>query len=92
MPLTQLETDLRLIARDRISNGQLPWGTPSRTWGGPGTGEPCALCDKPLMREEIEYEVEQRCGGVMRIFHFHVLCHAMLLAECTRDDHMRQHP
>jgi len=58
MPLTQLEAELRPIARERIATGQLPREVPTKMWGGPGSGQPCALCDKPIRHEEVELELE----------------------------------
>jgi hypothetical protein len=60
MPLTQLEAELRLIARELMANGQLPQKAPSKMWGGPGTGRVCALCGKPIQPGEVEL----RCRGL----------------------------
>jgi len=90
MPLTQLETELRLVARDRISKGQLPSAPPIRMWGGEGTGSPCSLCDKAI--EEAELEIEQRINGKVRTYHFHVLCESLWQLECVRKPHLTNSP
>jgi hypothetical protein len=45
--LRRLEKELRLTARERIAKGQIPRDA----------GRSCALCDKPMQSDEIEYEV-----------------------------------
>jgi hypothetical protein len=90
MPLTQLETDLRQLARDRIAKGQLPSAVPERMWGGKGSGRSCSLCDKPI--GEMELEVEEHIDGKIQTFHFHVLCQSLWQLECVHEYHLRTHP
>lgn len=85
-PLTKLEAELRPIARERIANGQLPRQVPSKMWGGPGIGQPCALCGKPILREEVEYELEGHVDETLRSFRFHVVCQSVWQLECARAD------
>lgn len=92
MPLTQLEAELRPIARERIAKGQLPREAPSRMWGGRGNGQLCALCGKPIQRDEIEYEVEASIDGAARDFRFHMVCQSVWQLECARDDYLKKHP
>ena len=92
MPLTKLETELRLVARERIAQGRLPCGTALRMWGGHGTEQPCDLRDKPIRPEEVEYEVEVRDSGAVHTFRFHILCQSMWQAECVRAEHLRKQP
>ena len=42
------EETLREKARAVIESGKLPSRTPDRTWGGPGVGASCAICDLPV--------------------------------------------
>jgi hypothetical protein len=91
MPLTQREAELRPIARQRIANGQLPHDAPSQMWGGPGTGQLCSICDKPIQPDELEYEIEQSLGGTLQTFRFHVVCESVWQLECARDDYLRKH-
>jgi hypothetical protein len=91
MPLTQLETELRLVARERIQQGRLPRVMPSRMWGGKGAGQCCALCDKVIQREESELEVEELVDGRVETYHFHVLCQSLWQLECVRDDYIKKH-
>ena len=91
MPLTKLEAELRPIARERIANRQLPQQAPSQMWGGHGTGQPCALCDKPILPEEIEYELEGHIDGTVRSFRFHLVCQSVWQLECARVDFLKSH-
>ena len=92
MPQTKLETELRLVARERIARGQLPCGATSRMWSGHGSDLPCALCDKPIQPDEVEYEVELRESGALHTIRFHILCQSMWQAECVRADHLKKRP
>jgi len=92
MPLTKLEAALRPIARERIAKRQLPCEAPSKMWGGHGTGQRCALCDKPIQRDEVEYEVEGHIDGAVQAFRFHVVCQSVWQLECARDDYLPKHP
>jgi len=91
MPLTELEEALRPIARERIAKGQLPRKEPSRMLGGPGSGQICSLCDKPIERYQIEYEIEQR-GASAQTFRFHTACQSIWQLECAGDDYLRKRP
>jgi hypothetical protein len=92
MPLTKLEAELRPIARERIASGQLPHETPARMWAGHGTGRPCALCDKPIEKDEIEYEVEHQTESGVQTFHFHIVCQSVCQLEAARADYLVKHP
>jgi hypothetical protein len=81
MPLTQLEAYLRLLARERIAKG-----------GGPGSGEFCALCDKPIGRDEVEYEIAAEFSGGVRAYRFHLVCQSVWQLECARDDYLKKRP
>ena len=52
------EAELRKVAREVLRAGKLPRQEPDRTWGGPGVGALCAVCEKPVTRDEMEYEVQ----------------------------------
>jgi hypothetical protein len=92
MPLTKLEAELRPTARERIATGQLARDTPARIWAGKGTGQLCALCDKPIQRDEVEYEVEHHTDEVRRTFRFHIVCESVWKLECARADYLVKNP
>jgi len=50
-------------ARDAIREGRLPTRTPDRTWGGPGIGAPCAVCDLPVPRVVMQFEIQFAIHG-----------------------------
>ena len=89
--LTQLETELRRAARDRIEKGQLPDVVPPRMWGGKGAGRHCALCDKAIQGDEMELEVEQHCDRKAQSLCFHVFCHSLWQLECAQDRRLDEH-
>jgi hypothetical protein len=73
------ESKLREKAREAIQAGKLPDRRPERMWGGPGVGASCVICDKPVTREEAEFELEfaQDDGNPSaRNYHIHVRCFA----------------
>ena len=90
MLLTQFASALRPVARDRISKGLLPRKVRSTLWGGNGTGQSCALCDKTILPSEVELEVEALVNGTLRTLQFHVICETAWQLECARDDYLEQ--
>ena len=74
------EPILREKARDAIINGKLPSQRPDRTWGGPGVGAPCSVCDKPVTKDEMEFEIQfaREANGLSGLdkFHVHIRCFA----------------
>jgi hypothetical protein len=84
VPLQRQEQELRAIARERVVLGVLPCTESSHLWGGYGSGSLCALCDQPIPRDEVEYEVECQIEGKTQIFRFHILCQALWRSECAR--------
>lgn len=77
---------LRRKARAAVQNGKLPAREPGRTWGGPGVGAPCAVCELPIGRDEMEFEIQfARNGdnpGVDK-YHVHARCFAAWEFERT---------
>ena len=53
------EATLRKLAREAIQAERLPRRDPESTWGGgPGVGARCAVCEKPVTRENLKYEIQ----------------------------------
>jgi len=67
---------LRTRARERIRQGTLPRAQPARTWGGPGSGAGCDLCDTPIPPHEPEFELQLDLAEPGRLLRFHRQCHA----------------
>jgi hypothetical protein len=73
------EESLRAKARSVVRQGKLPRRNPDRTWGGPGVGATCAVCDLPVTKNEMEFEIQfSHDGGNPGLdkFHVHVRCFA----------------
>ena len=73
------EPTLRQRARDTVRNGKLPRRSPDRTWGGPGVGASCAVCELPVRRDELEFEIQFETDGAapsLSRFHLHARCFA----------------
>jgi hypothetical protein len=83
MPLMNVEKELYRRARELIGEGRLPLEN-VKTYGGPGSGDACSLCSRPIAPDEVEYEVESRSGGEARNFRLHLPCHAAWRFECAR--------
>jgi hypothetical protein len=64
-------------AREVIRAGRLPHRPPDRMWGGPGVGDPCVVCGSPVMRGQLELEVEfarNGPGSGADRYHIHIGC------------------
>jgi hypothetical protein len=73
------ESELRAKAREAIRSRRLPNRAPERMWGGPGVGASCVICDTPVKRDEVEFELEFAPDGGdpdPRNYHVHVRCFA----------------
>ena len=73
---------LREKAREAIRNGNVPIAKPGRTWGGPGTGEACAVCGEPVRRSDLGFELEFQPETAK--YHFHIRCLAAWEFERTK--------
>jgi hypothetical protein len=74
------EAILREKAREAVRTGKLPARRPDRTWGGPGIGASCTICEKPVTRDEMEFEIEFEHDGIkpgLDKFHVHIRCFAV---------------
>jgi len=73
------EDILREKARAVIQNGKLPSRAPDRTWGGPGVGAPCVICELPVRPNEMEFEIQFARDGDnpgLDKYHVHIRCFA----------------
>jgi hypothetical protein len=73
------EPRLREQAREAVKNGKLPARAPDRTWGGPGVGAACTVCERPVTKDEMEFEIEFEHDGSqpgLDKFHVHIRCFA----------------
>ena len=73
------EKDLGEKARAALRNGKLPSRRPDRKWGGPGVGAQCAVCDLPVGRDALEFEIQFAHDGSapgLDKYHIHARCFA----------------
>jgi hypothetical protein len=73
------ESLLRERARAVVQSGKLPARSPDRTWGGPGVGAACAVCELPVKKDEMEFEIQFEHDGSnpgLDKFHVHLRCFA----------------
>jgi hypothetical protein len=74
------EAILREKARAVIQSGKLPSRRPDHTRGGPGVGASCTVCDLPVKRDELEFEIQFEHDGDnpgLAKFHVHIRCFAV---------------
>ncbi len=82
------EQALRAKAREVLQAGNLPSRRPDRTWGGPGVGATCAVCDLSVRHDQMEFEIEFARGGDypgLDDYHVHMRCFAAWEFERGRD-------
>ena len=83
------ECALREKARAVIDGGKFPKRHPDRMWGGPGVGADCTICNAPVKRDELEFEIEFARGGDdpgLNTYHVHLRCFAAWQFECQNLD------
>ena len=71
------KSTLRDKARDAVRCGSLPARFPSRVFGGPGSGNACAVCGQQIRRQEMEIELEftmQDAPTRTDRYRFHPVC------------------
>jgi hypothetical protein len=82
------EAILRRKAQEVIRTGKLPARRPDRTWGGPGVGARCAVCNDPVTKDELEFEIQFTIDGGepgLDKFHVHIRCFAAWEFERAQD-------
>jgi hypothetical protein len=71
--------ELRIMAAAKIASGFLPRDVTGRLFAGYGDDQRCSVCDQPIQRHQIDYEVE--LNELRR--HFHLSCHAAWRLACN---------
>ena len=72
------EESLREWIREKLRTGGLPVRQSDKSWGGPGTGRPCAACGESIPPSNSEIEDHDEGG---RVLVFHARCHSLLNLE-----------
>jgi hypothetical protein len=77
---------LHTKAREAMRAGNLPLRSPDRLWGGPATGDRCAVCGDSTTPGEIALEIEfTRASEAGRTsYHVHPRCFAIYNRELER--------
>jgi hypothetical protein len=79
MAPSQVQVDLRPLARARTADGSLPCVVPRQVLAGYGGGAPCDLCGDPIPGSEVEYQIVSSDG---RIYRFHTACQDVWETAC----------
>jgi len=69
------------LVRDKLKAGTLPYDDPVKMWAGHGSGQPCAVCEEPVLLAQVEYEPQYDTRPPIR---FHTGCHRLWEAERHR--------
>jgi hypothetical protein len=75
-----MDMDLFARVRERLLDGTLWPLTPDYVIAGPGSNEPCAVCDEIIRSDESEYEVK----GPLMIVQVHIACYHAWNGESQR--------
>jgi hypothetical protein len=79
---------LRTKAREAVERGKIPRRRPDRTWGGPGVGATCSICDEPVTSAQLEFEIQFSRDGDnpgLDKYHVHIRCFAAWEFERRED-------
>jgi len=85
---------LHAKAREAIRAGNLPLRSPDKLWGGPATGNQCAVCGVSTTPGQMELEIEfARDSETSRTrYHLHPLCFAIFNREIERSPREPENP
>jgi hypothetical protein len=66
--------------------GRLPVRAPDKLWGGPATGDPCAICGVPTVPGSVELELQftDDADGRMTTYRVHPHCFSIFNLELER--------
>jgi hypothetical protein len=51
-----MDEEIRILIRQKLKDGRLPFNSMARFWGGPADGELCDACDKPITKQQLVME------------------------------------
>jgi hypothetical protein len=67
---------LRDQARQAVEREKLPNRSPNRVWGGPGLGGICIICDKSIVKTDMEFELDFVTDDTTKTHHLHARCYS----------------
>jgi hypothetical protein len=76
---------IRLLIREKLKDGRLPYDSMPRFWGGPGNNEWCDACDALITNQELVMEGISSTPADKKPVQFHVVCFHLW-------DHERREP
>ena len=71
------------LIRERVCTGQLPSGSPDKTYGTKGSNSACACCGRKIGSHEVEYEVHFR--SFPQALSTHLSCYQIWWEEWRAD-------
>jgi hypothetical protein len=51
-----MDEEIRILIRQKLKEGRLPFNSMARFWGSPADGEMCDACDKPITKQQLVME------------------------------------
>jgi hypothetical protein len=76
---------IRLLIREKLKDGRLPYDSMPRFWGGPGAGERCDACEMIISTPQLVMEGISSTISDKKPIQFHVVCFQLW-------DHERREP
>jgi hypothetical protein len=76
---------IRILIRQKLDDGRLPYDSMPRFWGGPSDGEQCDACDKLIRQDQLVMEGISSKISSKKPVQFHVICFQLW-------DHARREP
>jgi hypothetical protein len=73
--------EIRLIVRQKLQDGRLPYNSMPRFWGGPADGETCDVCDMAITKQQLVMEGIASTLSDKKPFQFHATCFHVWDAE-----------
>jgi hypothetical protein len=65
---------IRLLIREKLKDGRLPYDDMPRFWGGPSTEETCDACDLRIEKTQLVLEGIASTRSDKKPIQFHVVC------------------
>jgi hypothetical protein len=76
-----MDEAIRILIREKLRDGRLPYDSMPRFWGGPADGEVCDACEKPITKQQLVMEGIASTLSDKKPIQFHVACFQIWDAE-----------
>jgi hypothetical protein len=60
-------TSIADMIRSKVDVGTLPRKPPIKLWASPGNEQPCIACEQPILKSQVEYELEYERPVAIRL-------------------------